>query len=362
MDYHGFDPKKVDKALQQSGLRKAYENLRIDNIQKRLKHGKEAFLEELHLTDLVVVRDAEEKFYTLMGENYPLNDNFRGSAEAKKIREKYRPLIETYGKKEFYFTYGVVDFARQIAGEYRAPTGYVTFSEFFNNFEDKMTALGCDATASRHFVQEVERKLQKAAGDNSPLQLKFNPSDTYWLQDEQLVEAVNLHYQNLYIARESDEVLTISTAIFASSDFEKTTDNLETLIKLRTDQVKATKVSQKVGRGSDTVQQDHSSSPRNARKKSGESGEPEAVHEEDPQPNSWQKKLGYGALGTALMVAPALLPAEKDEKITFGKVVRTTITWVAPVVGIFLLARLMPGGFTDRVQNEAPSQGRGFKR
>lgn len=341
-----FEKKKFEKALHESGLVNVYTKFREQKILARIKAGKEGFSGDYK--ELIDIRDAEEKFYFLMGEvDYDREDTKR----AAKIRAKYKPALDAYFKEQYKFTYTIVDFARQIIGETPPPDKMRSFGEYADSFGERAESEGCYIKDAENFIYQVEQVLKEKLGKDRLLALNFNPENVPSLRPENLPRTLNDCQSSSSILRET------TFEIFAASAHEKTPEDLNTLVSLWLD-LKVEKP--KKNPPAPTTSQTTNSKKTN---ETTAANNPSPTMEEEPTPSntSWQKKLGYGALGTALMVAPSLLPKEKDDKLTFGKVIRTTVAVLAPIAGIILLGRLMQGGFSERVQNEARSQGNGLQ-
>lgn len=105
---------------------------------------------------------------------------------------------------------------------------------------------------------------------------------------------------------------------------------------------------------------------RRDRKAVAQENEPAPAAEESWVSRTARNPLLQGAAGVALAVAPEFLPPPaKDEngneKMSFYKVLRTTLTVVLPIAGFYLITRAVMGNnWSERTENQAQQRSGGW--
>lgn len=332
---------KMRNELQSSGLEGAYLSFR-KKVEERVKAGKIGFAEQEDgsgYIELIAIRDAEEKFYRAMEGKYE-----REKESAVQIRAKYQPFVQEYLQIQDPFSRAAVDSARQVIGENIPSEGKINFTEYAYDFNDQAPELGCAAKQTQSFIEAVEYTLAEVLGSDRLQSLKFDPAAIPSLRAKELQRACA--YTNW--KRRETSIDTVALDIFVNSDFKKTPEDIKSVVEIWLGKI-------------DQKEQGQNKSKQSTKfRNEGLAGEEE--HNTQPD-NTWQKRMGYGAAGAALMVVPALLPQDKEDngKLTFAKVLKTTAAVLLPLVGVVLLSRaMMPGGFAERIQNETRTQGTGF--
>ncbi len=280
-------------------------------------------LESLIFKKLGKIRDIENK----------LCAEFTTEQDLKKLnaddREAVYNLIADYFYEKNPLALAVVNYARQTVKAAPTPSpGLTQYDEAFVEALDAKIPKGVSAPQRMQIIQSTQQSLDKSTPKDDRLGLKFDLDRSYILRKD-MKDIVGKSCEE-YGSR-------IAFDLLAESTQQKDIQTYKSLFSAH-----------------DTWQSNVKTTTKNTQPQKIENKQEDARQSSSEESHRWRNKISNrrvveGLVGTALLVAPSFIPepepedAKNKNKLTFGKVLRTTAAVVSTIAGIYLLSSALSG-------------------